>query len=178
MQAHAVLTFLPALLLAAAAPQGPSVACLNLDAKGGISKDHAELLTDNVISHVRDTGFFSRVVSAKEIESALGMEQQRQVLDCNSQSCVAEIAGALNVEFLLSGNVGQVGGAILLNLRLVNVRTGVGVSSVSERVDGDITRVLDRVNGKHICAEPCNMCGQAACTGGVQCDNNTGFCVP
>ena len=121
-----------------------SVAVLPLEHKGGVTRDAADIVTDGVVSAIRDLGLFSRVVAAKELEVVLGMEQQKQLLNCGSDGCLAEIAGALAVQYILSGSVGRLGQEFVLSLRLNQAGSGVGLASVSDRLTTE-SAVLDDV---------------------------------
>lgn len=80
-----------------------------------------------------------RVTTAKDIQQALGMERQRALLGCSDDgaraSCLAELAGGLGVDAILSGSIGKVGSSITITLRVVRAGDGADVASVSERVD-------------------------------------------
>lgn len=121
----------------APAPGLPSLAVFELVAETGVSSSAAKVLTDYVVDKVRRRGAFSRVVSSREVEDVLSHEKQRQLMDCDTTSCTAEIAGALGVDLLLSGSLARMGSSYLLNLRIVNVRTAAAVSSVAHRVRAD-----------------------------------------
>lgn len=119
----------------AAPPQArpPSVAVFALEPKNGVNRDSADLLTENLVQEIRRARAFSRVVSAKEIETVLGLEQRKQMMNCSDSSCVAELADSLGVDFVLAGTVGRLGEYTVLNLQLVSAKTGVAVGSVSEK---------------------------------------------
>jgi TolB-like protein len=136
-----LLTFLLSALLAAAPDtatraESVSIAVMTFEPRGGVTADTAELLTDNVVAHVRRLGRYTRTVTSKELEASLGLEQQKQLMQCSSEGCIAELGGALDVTHMLTGTVGRLGSEYLLNLRLVVARTGVGAGSVSQRVAG------------------------------------------
>ena len=44
------------------------------------------------------------------------------MLGCTDAVCLAEIGGALGVEYLVTGNVGKVGNRFLVNLQLIDIR--------------------------------------------------------
>ncbi|MEW5854288.1 MAG: hypothetical protein AB2A00_36275 [Myxococcota bacterium] len=123
-------------------PPSPSVAVSSLENKTGVNADVAELLTDNVVNEVRQSRAFSRVVSAKEIQAALGYEQQKQLMNCNSESCMAQIAAALEVTHLITGNIGRLGGSYLFNLKLIDARTGVAAGAVAQRIPASSDEAL------------------------------------
>jgi hypothetical protein len=114
-----------------------SAAVLPLEAKNGVSPDVAELLTGNLVTRLGDSGKFTRVVGTKEIEALLGYEKQKQLLQCESQSCLAELAGAMGVEYVVLGTVGRLGKMWLFNATLVNTSRGEAVARVSKSVSGE-----------------------------------------
>ena len=120
------------------APESPTtLGVLPLSAELEVPSGMANLLTESLVQEVRDHQCFSRVVSFKEVEDAISLEQQRQLVNCSSNACMAEIAGAIGVDFLLGGSVGRIGDTGLLNLKVIESRTGVARASVSERVEWD-----------------------------------------
>ncbi|MBI5495242.1 MAG: hypothetical protein HY904_09435 [Deltaproteobacteria bacterium] len=120
---------------ALAAPAS-SVAVFPLEQKTGITQESAELLTDVVVQTLRDAGVFSRVMSAKEIETVLAFNVTKEMASCGNSSCLAEIAGQLGVDFIVAGNVGRFGRAVVMNLRLLDVKTAAAVGSVSRTICG------------------------------------------
>jgi hypothetical protein len=118
------------------------VAIFSLDAEYGVAPGVAKLLTDHLSQEIRDAGGFQRVVSSRELESVMGFEKQRQLMSCQSDSCMAELAGALGVDFILVGNVGKIGTSYLLNLKVLDVRNGTLVSGVSDRLRGESEEAL------------------------------------
>ncbi|MEW5855749.1 MAG: hypothetical protein AB2A00_43645, partial [Myxococcota bacterium] len=134
-----------ATLLLAGQTAAPSIGVLSLRAELGVNPSAAMLLTDNMTQLVRDWGRFSRVVTFKEVEDALALEKTKQLVDCDSQSCLSEIAGALGVDLLLVGAVGRLGNATLMNLKIIRARNAELVASVSERIDGPVDRALDLI---------------------------------
>src|SRR5688500_15119756 len=104
------------LVLAAAEPALPTLAVFPLLARTGVSKDTAEFMTDRLLERVRASGRFKRVIGTGEIELAISLEQRRQLVDCDSTSCLTEIAGALNVDRLLHGSAGRVGDLYAVSL--------------------------------------------------------------
>ncbi len=110
------------------APAGPAVAVMRLQARGGITQDAAQLLSEYTVAQVRATNTFSRVVSPTEIEALITLEQTRQLMNCSDASCWAEVSGALGVDYVLIGSVGRVGGYVLINTSLVRVDNATAVS--------------------------------------------------
>lgn len=120
----------------------PTVAILTLEPAVGVSAATARVLTDHLVEEVRTAKTFSLVTSSQEVESLLGFERQKQLADCSEISCMAELAGALGVEFILVGSLSKLGLSYLMNIKLLDVRTARTLSSLSKRVQGDTEEVL------------------------------------
>jgi hypothetical protein len=139
----ASLLLLGIMVLPAAPAQGTahpagerSIAVLGINAKQGVQDDAAALLSTHMVSKVREAGMFTRVVSTSEMKTALSFEAQKQLNNCDSTGCMAEIAGALGVDFILVGELGRLGGTWLLSLTIIDARTGLSSGSVSRSVEG------------------------------------------
>lgn len=136
-------------LLAGAGPGvagAPSLAVMGLDAKGGVSTDVAVLLSGHLADRMRASGRFGRVITNQEIDAMLGLEKQRQLLQCDSQSCMAELAGALGVDFIITGQVGRLGERRLITVSLINTRLARTERSASRQVQGDEGALLDAMD--------------------------------
>ncbi len=120
-----------------ATPALPSVALFNLEAKGAVQAAVAEQLTDLVLDEMRKEKRFSRVVSQKEVETVLGFERQKQMLDCSAESCVSEIAGSLGVDLVVTGSIGRLGSSWVFSVRMLRSRDGQAASSVTARACGE-----------------------------------------
>lgn len=123
----------------------PTVAVMTLEAKAGVTPDAAELVSDRLCTSITDAKVFGRVVTNKELESTMGLEAKKQLLDCKSDSCAAEIAAAWAVIHMVTGSVGKLGDALILNLRLIDVKQGVAVSRQSEKVAGGEEALFDAI---------------------------------
>jgi TolB-like protein len=116
------------------ADSGKSVAVFPMTAEQGVAPSAARLLTEEVIHTARTSNAFASVVSTVEIENVMGLERQRQLLDCQTGSCVAEVAGSLGVDYLLLASVGRLGAVLVLSVRLVDAHNGKLLASVSQKV--------------------------------------------
>ena len=52
---------------------------------------------------------FVPVTSSKDVQAIVGLDRQKQLLGCGTQSCSAELAGALSVDAPLFGSVAKAG---------------------------------------------------------------------
>ena len=116
---------------------GPSVAVFALMPKSGFNREMADVLGDVIVQEVRNSRVFSRAISSKELETLIGFEQQKQLMNCSETGCLAEISGQLGVDLVLTGNIGRVGRLAVINLQLLEVKRGASVASVSKTVCAD-----------------------------------------
>ena len=138
---YAVLT----LGLLAAAPAAPPLRL----ATGtftfvGIKDELRTFVPEHLASRMRSAEL--TVVTPSEIASLIGRERQRALLGCNeeSETCLAELAGALGVDGVLMGELAAVGDVIQLNLKVLS-EAGKPLASWSRRVDGE-RRLLDALD--------------------------------
>jgi TolB-like protein len=108
--------------VASAAPRA-KVAVMEVKNVQGVPEGTATILTDIVVSEVARYGF--EVVSKADIAAIVGFEKQKALLGCSDDSsCLAEIGGALGVDYMLTGTVGQIGSRYRISLILVDVKKG------------------------------------------------------
>jgi TolB-like protein len=114
------------------------IAVMDVAGVQGVAPGTATILTNIVVADVARTGLDT--VSKGDITAIIGFEKQRQILGCAGDAgCVAEIGGALGVDFMLTGQVGQIGSQYHLSLQLVETKKA--------RVAGRPTRVATGVCG-------------------------------
>jgi TolB-like protein len=119
-----------------AADARPKLAILDFAANGA-SKELTSAATSGAANELDRLGVF-RVVTAEAIRDMLAFERQRQMLGCTDGGCIAEIGGALGVDYIVSGKVTRIdaGGGLPetfnLDLTLSNVKKGQREGSVVE----------------------------------------------
>jgi len=116
-----MLACLPGVAHAQAKTQRPKLVVLELTAAGGVEAQVASALTEGITAEASRRGFFD-VVSAKDIQTLLGVERQRQMLGCSddAQSCLTELAGAMGARFVLSGSLARLGDTYQLTLQTLD----------------------------------------------------------
>src|SRR5437762_656283 len=122
------------LVIAAGAARVPSMAVLQLAARN-VSPELADLVSEALVQEAHKLAE-RRVVGMGEIRDLLGFERQRQLAGCTESECMAEIAGALGVDEVLSGSIGKLGDSWLLNLRRQNLHTSATIGQASARIVG------------------------------------------
>lgn len=99
----------------------------------GTEASKAELLSEVALTEAASMRGFD-VIGRSDINSIIGFEKQKQVIGCSDDStCLAEVGGALGVDFILVGSLGRLGSLYRIDLKLVEtkrarVRGRIGVS--------------------------------------------------
>lgn len=115
----------------------PTVAVMDLVARNGVTTDTTAVLHDQLVAALQRSGRFSRITGTADIRAALNVDQQRMLLDCDVSSC-AEIAAALDADYLVLGNVGRrLGSKFFISLRLIHARTGANAAAATASVPDD-----------------------------------------
>lgn len=122
----------------------PKAAVMEIRAVQGVPPGTAEVLTSIVAADAARAGLDT--ISQADVRAMLGFERQRKMLGCAEEaSCLAEIGGALGADYLLSGQVGQIGTRYHLSLQLFDARKArvLGrVARFSERDEDALARAL------------------------------------
>jgi hypothetical protein len=133
-----------ACLLAAALAAAPSkLAVLQVAAGEGVPQPTAAALTEAVVGEVRRQSH-AEVITQREITSILSLENQKAMLGCQTDACMAELGGALGTDRLVAGDLARLGESFLLHLRVVDVRKVRVTAQADRRLrGGTIDDVLD-----------------------------------
>jgi len=109
----------------------PSFSYANLDEKTG------EFFVDALGQQLLKQG--AQVISQKEIAAVVGLERQKQIMGCGEDpgSCLAELAGALGVDGILTGSVARTSAGFAFNLKVVASSSGKTLAAESTRVKSD-----------------------------------------
>jgi TolB-like protein len=132
-----LVVVLASLPLAASGAARQKIAVLDVRAVQGVAPGTATILTAIVVDDTARGGY--EVISQADVSAMIGFEKQKQMLGCSDDSsCLAEIGGALGVDFVLSGQVGQIGSRYHLSFQILDSRRARVVSRAarfSERDD-------------------------------------------
>jgi hypothetical protein len=126
------LLLLSCLALGQAAAAGKvKVAVLDVKAVGAIdAKTIAGLST--LIAY-EASQFPVQVISGSDVRALISHDREKQILGCSDSSCLAEIGGALGVEYILSTEVSEVGGVWLVSLTLLDVSKSLAAKRVIKK---------------------------------------------
>jgi TolB-like protein len=123
----------------------------------------AELLSEIALTEASTVQGLD-VVGKSDITAVLGLERQKQMLGCGEDtSCLAEIGGALGVDYLLTGSLGRLGTLYRVDLRLVDARKARVLGRAGESVSGEEEKLVGAVQrGVLQLLEPLAPAGAAA----------------
>jgi hypothetical protein len=127
----------------------PKLAILDLGASG-VSSSLAAAAGGVVANELDRLGAF-KVITSDAIRAMLVLEKQKEMLGCADASCLAEIGGALGVDYLVSGRVTALGGAggaqtFTLDLTLSSVKRAQreGSSIETARSESELMGLVPR----------------------------------
>lgn len=78
-----------------------------------------------------------QVTTQDQMTAVLGLERQKALLGCDEASCAAELAGALGVDGLLSGDVAKVIDTYQINVKVIAANDARVLASYAARTDDE-----------------------------------------
>jgi TolB-like protein len=112
-----------------------AIAVTEFVSKGGVDQSKMDALSDMMANQIREMGPF-KVIGKADILAALKLEEQKQLLGCADDSCLAEIGGALGAKYIVVGNISLFTNTWLLNLKLLDVEKIEVIKGVSRSITG------------------------------------------
>ena len=107
----------PALARLVAAAPPVSLAFPGLNSVGlaqGEGELYAELLAQKLQAYPL------KVITTRDIGAALGLERQKELMDCADTGCVAELSGALGADGIVVGDVGKLDQSYAVNFKVLS----------------------------------------------------------
>jgi hypothetical protein len=111
----------------------PGLTYTNIDPSLG------DAIIDRFVTQLGEAGPF-KITTAKDIAQVVGLERQKQLMGCSdatSSSCLAELAGALGVDAIISGSLAKIGTGYTITLRVVKSSDGSQLATASMRVKSE-----------------------------------------
>ncbi len=132
------LTVLFVLMATPALAQNESsgIAMLGVRAHG-VEKTLSQLLDEALLVTLKESGVFSSVMGSSDVAQMLDHEQQKTILGCKEDSCLAEVGGALGVPFLGSCTLGKLGDKYLVTLKVIASEEAKVISRGMKQVDDE-----------------------------------------
>lgn len=102
----------------------------------GMNPETGDVFLDYFTQQIALKGTNLRVTTRSEVEALIGAERQRQLLGCseNATSCVAELAGGLGADAIITGSFAKLGTGLVVNLKIINAVNGDPIAIYSQRV--------------------------------------------
>jgi hypothetical protein len=127
----AALLFSSRVLAADSKPKHTKIAVLDVKAVGAFDPKTVAGLSTFIASEA--TRYPVTVIAGGDLAALIGFDKQRQILGCADSGCLAELGGALGVDFLLATEVSEVGGTWLLSMSLLDVAKAQATKRVTKR---------------------------------------------
>ena len=126
-----------------------NLAVMDLDAEG-ISASENRIISSRLRTELIETQKFT-VVEREKVEEIL-KEQGFQLSGCTSNECAVQAGKLIGVKYMVVGSIGKIGGIFTINIRLINVETGVVVKTAVEdckcSIDMVVTQAVKRTAEK------------------------------
>ena len=129
-------------LFAQEAKPKSTIAVLDFVASAGISPNAAPTITNVFRSALIATEKYD-VLERNDMESILEEQAFSLTGVCNSAECAVEIGQLLSAEKIILGDIGKIGQAYSINLRLVNVSTAKIEKSIDEQFAGSAEDLIN-----------------------------------
>ena len=100
----------------------------------GVGANIGTVVTDSFLAEVRKLQRVS-VIGMTEIRDMLSHEANKQMVGCDTESCLAEIAGALGVDQLVSGKLSRVDSSHVLVARRIDQNRAKVLGTVDQRLE-------------------------------------------
>lgn len=124
----------------AAPAHQPTIAVNTLQAQG-ITESEAATLTEVLGNKLMNTDKF-QVMERSQMENILKEQAFQKSGACTDEACIVEMGQILGIEQMVAGSIGKVGKAYSINVRLIDIKTGKLIKSVSHNFTGPIESLL------------------------------------
>ncbi len=124
-----------------------SIAVMEFASKADcIEQEKMDALSDMAANVIREAGAY-KVIGKDDIRATLSFEQQKTIMGCSDESCIAEVGGALGVRFIVVGNLSRFGKSFLLNMKLIDVAKVEVLKGVSRTIPGKEEKLVAELPG-------------------------------
>ena len=124
------------------AADAQDIAVLDLEAVHGVKPSMAEVLSDILLSRLTDSRRFKSIVAGEDLRDMISLEEQKQAIGCDDESCMTALGGALGVPLMAVPSIGRIGDQFILNFKVINVDDAKVLvrKTVSVRKEVDLPR--------------------------------------
>lgn len=126
------------------APQGPrlTISVMDLNVTSGLSPQEVSMLTDKLLNEFVNTKFY-KVVERSKRDEILKEQGFQQSGACDQGACLVEAGQLLGVQKMVGGTIGKLGVMYVVELRIMDVKTGEIDQAFSRKYSGDVSNLLD-----------------------------------
>lgn len=72
------------------------------------------------------------IITYEDVVSMIELEQAKELFDCNDENCYTQIAGALNAQLMVRGDIEKFGRTYVINLSLIDIVKSKTIEMVSQ----------------------------------------------
>jgi len=112
------------------------VAVMRLESVG-IDSGVSMVITDIFTNQIQANGRY-RVMERSQMNKILGEQGFQSSGACNSSECAVEIGRLLSIDKMFIGSVGKLGESWFVNIRIIDVKTGEIIATLSKQVVGKV----------------------------------------
>ncbi|MDO9391170.1 MAG: CsgG/HfaB family protein [bacterium] len=126
------------------APKGPklTISVMDMNVTSGLSPQEVSMLTDKLLNEFVNTKFY-KVVERSKRDEILKEQGFQQSGACDQGACLVEAGQLLGVQKMVGGTIGKLGVMYVVELRIMDVKTGEIDQAFSRKYSGDVSNLLD-----------------------------------
>jgi hypothetical protein len=119
----------------------PRLAVLPVTSSGADVAALVPSLTAVITVELARAGTFD-VTSATDLEAMFDLERQRDALGCRDEACFVNVGASAGIDRLLRTHLGKLGDSYVLEVAIINARTGRSEGRAYEAVKGGTDKLL------------------------------------
>lgn len=125
-------------------PQDPkqTISVMDLNVTSGLSPQEVSMLTDKLLNEFVNTKYY-KVVERSKRDEILKEQGFQQSGACDQGACLVEAGQLLGVQKMVGGTIGKLGVMYVVELRIMDVKTGEIDQAFSRKYAGDVSNLLD-----------------------------------
>jgi curli biogenesis system outer membrane secretion channel CsgG len=106
----------------------------------GIDSSISMVVTEIFTNQIQANGKY-RVMERSQMDKILSEQGFQNSGACNSSQCAVEIGRLLSIDKMFIGSIGKLGETWFVNVRIIDIKTGEILSTVSKQVRGKVENV-------------------------------------
>lgn len=109
---------------------------MGLTPRRGVDPTLANVLTDAVVGVYAEQKARA-VLSRDDIAKLIDLESEKQALNCDEDSCLAEIGAAMDVDRIVHGTIDKVGNSYVIAMAEIDARSVETIARATQKIDAD-----------------------------------------